>query len=707
MPAVGRRRVAAPDDPVLRFSATDLLLRTWAGRAFLLSAGLKILVAALRLTALVPTSVSVLSGVATVGLIASLGFFVWRLIALTKRRLLWAVRRKLIVSYIFIGVVPSLLIVIFFLLGGMLIFMNVSAYLFKDGYDAALNYVKVSTDGAAAEIARAPESAAQSLARTHRNASKLYRAISFTFLPAPAPPADLSHPLQSGNWEHAQPPASVPAWITRDGWSGTIATSLPDDSGHVELVNRGVAAVVIEGKLAGYVIGDLPIDDEMVQNLRERTGVRAGTATLVGQQKDGQAAVPNVRPGGDDDGGWSSLFRKSVIFLDYADWNSGNTGRVSIALSYRASDLYRRLSEAQQIAVRNVPLGVVFIAVLLLIAGLFLIIEGVALSMGLALARSITSSVHQLFTGTERVRHGDFAHRIEVYTNDQLGELAGSFNEMTGSIEGLLQTAAEKKRLEEELRIARAIQMSLLPRGPLDVPGLGITALCVPAREVGGDYYDFFHLSDNRLGILIADVSGKGTSAALYMAELKGLVLALSQRYDSPRDLLIEVNRIISEHLDSRSFITAAYAVLDLERGTMRFCRAGHTPLIFFSGAGSTPVAQVLTPNGMVLGLRIEAAEELFPQLLEEVRIDLAPGDVIVLYTDGITEAMNTDSDLFGEGRLRRLVEEHGHLDSGELRERIMREVESFVGAANQHDDMTMILVKVERAFLAAGKVAV
>jgi sigma-B regulation protein RsbU (phosphoserine phosphatase) len=446
----------------------------------------------------------------------------------------------------------------------------------------------------------------------------------------------------------------------------------------------------------------------MVQSLRDKTGVRAGAATLLGTPRDGQTAVLATDGGKEDaDGGWSTLFRKSVIFLDCVDWNTGKTGRVSIALSYRPSELYRRLSEAQQIAVREVPLGVVFIAVLLLIAGLFLIIEGVALSMGLALARSITSSVHELFTGTARVRHGDFSHRIDVQTNDQLGELAESFNEMTGSIEGLLQTAAEKKRLEEELRIARAIQMSLLPRGPIDVPGLGITALCVPAREVGGDYYDFFRLPGNRLGILIADVSGKGTSAALYMAELKGLVLALSQRYDSPRELLIEVNRIISEHLDSRSFITASYAVVDLEGGTMRFCRAGHTPLIFFSGNGSTPATQVLTPNGMVLGLRIEGAEDLFQQLLEEVRIDLAPDDVIVLYTDGITEAMNTDNDLFGEGRLSSLVEEHGHLDSGELRERIMREVESFVGAANQHDDMTMILVKVERAFVAAGRVAV
>ncbi|MBW8895255.1 MAG: SpoIIE family protein phosphatase, partial [Acidobacteria bacterium] len=355
-----------------------------------------------------------------------------------------------------------------------------------------------------------------------------------------------------------------------------------------------------------------------------------------------------------------------------------------------------------------VSLGVAAIILLLVIAGLFLIIEMVALSMGLALARSITSAIHELFMGTERVRHGDFAHRITVQSNDQLGELAGSFNLMTGSIEGLMQTAAEKKRLEEELRIARAIQMSLLPRGPLDIPGLGITALCVPAREVGGDYYDFFRLSAARLGILIADVSGKGTSAALYMAELKGLVMALSQRYESPRDLLIEVNRIISEHLDSASFITMTYAVIDLQAGTMTFCRAGHTPLIFLPGPSSpAAAAQVLTPNGMVLGLRIDGAAEKFAELLEEEHVDLSPGDVIVLFTDGITEAMNPSSDLFGESRLSRIVEEHGHLESDELRERIMREIEAFVGSADQHDDMTMILLKVDRAFEAAKRIAV
>ena len=705
----GSGRPALLPGTELQQSTRDLLLGTWAGRLFIISAALKLVVALLRLFGQLPLLISILSSAATLGLVVSVSVFTWRLFLLTKRQLLWRVRRRLILSYIFIGVVPSLLIVIFFLLGGLLIFMNLSAYLFKDGYDAGLNQLKIVTNGAAAEISRAPDAAAQSLARTQRNAALLYRGISFEFLPAREGTSVLGARIKLGGWEHTTAPASVPQWITRNGWSGTIVLPLAEGPGEVELVSRAVSAVVINGTVAGYVIGDLPLGDEMIQKLQQDTGVRAGTATRV-VGNGGLGTLTRTAETSNDAGGtWTTLFRNSIIFLDYFDWDTGETRRVSLSLSYRPGELYRRLSDAQKITTNTgTTLGVAFFVVLLVIAGLFLIIEIVALSMGLALARSITSAVHELFMGTERVRHGDFAHRINVQSNDQLGELAGSFNLMTGSMEGLMQTAAEKKRLEEELRIARAIQMSLLPRGPLDVPGLGITALCVPAREVGGDYYDFFQLSPDRLGVLIADVSGKGTSAALYMAELKGLILALSQRYQSPRDLLIEVNRIISEHLDSRSFITITYAVIDLQAGVMTFCRAGHTPLIFLSGPSSpVPSARVLTPSGMVLGLRIEGAAEKFAELLEEERVDLSPGDVIVLYTDGITEAMNPDSDLFGESRLSRIVEEHGHLESGELRERIMREVEAFVGSADQHDDMTMILLKVDRAFESAGRIAV
>ena len=505
----------------------------------------------MRLAVDPPRLVGVLSTAATIGLIVSVSVFAWRLFVLMKRRLLWRVRRKLILSYIFIGVVPSLLIVIFFLLGGVLIFMNVSAYLFKDGYDAMVDDVKLSTESAASEMSRSPESADQSFARIHRNASRKYPVLSFVYVPVPArrparaargaadrgPAGERREPLgerlTAGPWEHMPAPASIPAWLTREGMVGTIALPSPDGPGRSRAGHpRGAARRDQAAPSPGFVIADLPIGLEMVQKLQEQTRVRAGTASVLAESEDSpvvalatsrgprrrQRRVGHALPQERD---LSRLLRvgdrQAETREHVAQLPSG--GAVSPVVGRPANR--RRHPDARRVA----------ILVLLVIATLFLIIEIVALSMGLALARSITSSIHELFMGTERVRHGDFAHRIDVYTNDQLGELAGSFNQMTGSIEGLLQTAAEKKRLEEELRIARVIQMSLLPRGPLDVPGLAVTALCVPAREVGGDYYDFFRLPGERLGVLIADVSGKGTSAALYMAELKGLVLALSQMY--------------------------------------------------------------------------------------------------------------------------------------------------------------------------------
>ena len=339
----------------------------------------------------------------------------------------------------------------------------------------------------------------------------------------------------------------------------------------------------------------------------------------------------------------------------------------------------------------------VLLAIVATVGGLFLVIESVALVMGFALAKSITGAVHALFMGTRRVRQGDFAHRIAVETRDQLGMLAESFNSMTSSVEDLLQESAEKKRLEEELRIAREIQMSLLPTGPVTMPGVAVTALSVPAREVGGDYYDFVQLGARRLAVLVADVSGKGTSAAFYMAELKGAVLSLSQIYESPKQLLIEVNRIISANIDPRSFITMTYAVLDLEAGTFTYARAGHTPLIYVpAGHPGQCEAQVLTPGGLVPGLQLEGVEKKFTDLLEERSLPVAGGDLLVLFTDGITEAMNERGDCFGESRLSRLIDEHGHLPSDELRERIVRDVEAFVGPADQHDDMTMVVLKIE-----------
>ena len=694
LPELPAQRPATPD---LSPSPADLLFNTWPGRLFLVAAALKLLVAVLRRVTGVPGAIELLSSAATIGLMVSVGYFVWRLFLLMKRRLLWRVRRKLILSYIFIGVVPALLIITFFTLGAFVISTNVSAYLFRDGYDDMVSYTGLVANAAASEAGRNPAAAGETVERVQRNASnagRQYRRLSIVFVPNAegAPPL-----LRAGEWSHAAVPDSIPVWLTAvpGAFVGTVAPATAERAGDVQLIARAAVPVQQNTRRLGYVIVDLPIDGQIFDGLYESTGVKAGLVSLRG---DSSAALSSITERTGDGARQSfSLFGKGVTMLDATNWDSGGARRATIAYTYAMRKLYDKLSDAQSAQVGTMSLGRAILFVLGVVAFLFLIIEFVALVMGLALARSITSSIHELFMGTERVRHGDFTHRIDIMTNDQLGELAGSFNQMIGSIENLLQTAAEKKRLEEELRIARQIQMSLLPRGPLDVPGLAVTALCVPAREVGGDYYDFFKLPGGLLGVLIADVSGKGTSAALYMAELKGLVLSLSQIYLSPKKLLTEVDRIIADNLDSRSFITMTYAVIDLKAGRMTYARAGHTPLIFMRTLVADETVRVLAPSGLVVGLHIPGAHEKFIELLEEESLDLNTGDVIVLYTDGVSEAMNSDADLFGDSRLSRIVEEHGHLESGELRERILREIESFVGTADQHDDMTMILMKVEQ----------
>jgi serine phosphatase RsbU (regulator of sigma subunit) len=192
--------------------------------------------------------------------------------------------------------------------------------------------------------------------------------------------------------------------------------------------------------------------------------------------------------------------------------------------------------------------------------------------------------------------------------------------------------------------------------------------------------------------VLVADVSGKGTSAALYMAELKGIILALSHTETSPRNLLIQVNQLLADHLDNRSFITMTYAVIDLNARTLTSARAGHTPLIVVSAGQS----DVIASEGMVLGLRLPGATERFPRLLSEHVRPIAPGDIIVLYTDGITEAMDRSGDLFGDAALSRVLQGQQDLSAAGIRERVLRDVRSFVSDAEPHDDMTMVVIKID-----------
>jgi|RhiMetdeSRZDD1v2_1073273.scaffolds.fasta_scaffold101220_2 phosphoserine phosphatase RsbU/P len=687
------------------------LFRTLPGRAIVLGVTIKLAIAGVRLLlGRTPAFLTVVDTVAGIAMAGGAAYFLFRLIVLAKRRLLWRVRRKLIISYVFIGFVPALLLVGFSLLTGLLLFYNFSSYLVHSRFRSLSDQAKFLAQSTALEIQRGGgRDVAAILARRQSNAAAQYQGISLAAVPIEggcavprqprSAPAD-ARTVIAGPWAHVEPPVAVPAWIDCAGYSGVFAYShrrladRPDEDAHV--VVRAVAFP--DSPRPGYgVVVDLLINDPLREQLREETGVDVKSVNVI--QRDGELSRPMTGTPGGHDGSSSEAADTGLLNnlsspIIYRDWNTGETGTLVVNTRVSVPDLYDRISTGEGTLGLRLRQGLLLL--LFVIGALFLILEFIALVTGFALAKSITGSVHALFTGTERVRQGDFTHKIAVASDDQLGELAGSFNSMTASIEDLLRQAAEKKRLEEELRIAHEIQMSLLPQGPLKMPGLSVTALCVPAREVGGDYYDFLPLDDRRLGVLIADVSGKGTSAALYMAELKGLILSLSEIHRSPRDLLIAANRLIAKHLDARSFITMTYAIIDLRTRTMTYARAGHTPLIYVPANGVDPRrAQILAPDGLVLGLKIDNGE-MFERLLEEETIPLHPGDLYLFFTDGISEAMNAYDDCFGETRLGQLVESHAHMRSDELRERVLREIAAFVGDAPQHDDMTMILLKID-----------
>ncbi len=521
----------------------------------------------------------------------------------------------------------------------------------------------------------------------------------------PARPAAVT-PLAAGPWEHTAPPKVLPSWVSCAGFGGIVVEPARATTGAAASANEAPAAAVVRGvglpdseRPSYAVVVDIPKNDALDEHLRDATSVKTGAVSIVLTDRlrarftrPSGAAAP-VTAGRTAAAPGPTRRLPWVAMLQGFAWDDGQMVQTPVRIEVNIAEIYDRLSPTN-IGAYN--LGAILLGFMLFVAVLFLLIEAAALVMGLALARTITGSVHELFEGTEHVRNADFSHRIQVATRDQLGDLAESFNQMTGSIEDLLRQAEEKKRLEEELRIARAIQMSLLPQGQIAIPGVSISALCIPAREVGGDYYDFFPLGDDRLAVLIADVSGKGTSAALYMAELKGLMLSLSRTCPSPRQLMLTANQIISNHLDSRSFITMAYGVIDLAARTMVYARAGHTPLIYRrESSDGDPSVEILTPDGLVLGLRIDHGE-MFERLLTEVTLPLGRGDLLLMFTDGISEAMDAESNLFGDERLARLVGEHGHLPTDELRERVLREIDAFVAGAPQHDDMTMILMKFE-----------
>ncbi len=255
----------------------------------------------------------------------------------------------------------------------------------------------------------------------------------------------------------------------------------------------------------------------------------------------------------------------------------------------------------------------------------------------------------------------------------------------------LAMELADKLLTKNELEVARAIQLSLQPEQHPRLDHLTIASHFQPASDVGGDYYDFFQSGDDRLTLILGDVSGKGMPAALYAMKLQGLFELLCKTEAGPKEMLVEMNDVFSERIRRNYFITALIGVLDFKDKKLSIARAGHNlPLYFHAATGE---ATWLNPNGLGIGM---AKNGVFSRLMEEKRIPLETGDVIFFYTDGITEAMNRSDEVFGYRRLEEIVKRSAHLDADAIKEGVLSGLKEFTRGAPLADDVTLVVAKVK-----------
>jgi phosphoserine phosphatase RsbU/P len=279
-----------------------------------------------------------------------------------------------------------------------------------------------------------------------------------------------------------------------------------------------------------------------------------------------------------------------------------------------------------------------------------------------------------------------------TFSQEDLEFLSAAARQASVSIENafLYEELAEQERMKHELGIARRIQMASLPQHTPVIEGLDIAGQSRPALEVGGDFFDYLNGSEKAMTVIVGDVSGKGTSAALYMSKVQGILRSLHDFTKSPADLFIRTNKLLSDDLEKSSFITALGAAFDTTSHKAIVARAGHLPLYMYRPKDGS--VEKITTRGLGLGLD---NGKIFASELEERTLTYEPGDIMAFVTDGITEARNERGEEFGEEQLMALLQCHADLAAGEIRSRVLENVSAFAGSVPQHDDQTLVVVKV------------
>jgi len=545
-----------------------------------------------------------------------------RLLRKVARQSLWRLRHRLLVTYLFIAVVPIVLIAGLAALGGYMLVYQLAAYL-------------VSTE-------------------LDRRVSGL-----------PAAASGFDQDRYPGIATIPSPPGGFPGHgvLKKDG-SFYLFSNAKTSQGDVIItvpLTREYLAALVPG------LGLVGIDESPEQ------------ASRAARARSSRSAAPVLPPP-------VSRFDSELVWfatVPAMDWETpGKTSDLVLAVLTRVSAVISTVFN------RKADLAQEFLEFILIVGfAVFVIVEVSCWVIGITMARTITGAVHHLYEGTHRIMQGDFSHRIEVHGKDQLADLGVSFNRMTENLARLLSVAKEKERLQSEIEIAREVQNQLYPHSAPVIKSLRLTAVCKPARIVSGDYYDYEIARDAQVALAIGDVAGKGISAALLMATLQSsLRTQLSGHADAPHSaarLVSQLNQYLYANTTAEKYSTLCLGLYDEASSSFLYTNGGHLPPLLVRRGE----VQRLDVNGTIVGA--------FPFAeYGESRIALEPNDLLVFFTDGVTEPENAYGEMFGEERFMDLLVRNAHLGEEEIVQAVVDSVREWTGSDELQDDMTLLLAR-------------
>ena len=653
--------------------------------------------------------------------IPAAAYYVFRLGTHLRHYVLWHLRRRLILTYFFVGVVPIGLVVLLVLIAALILSGQFASFLvvskLNDRVDELAELAQLVGRHAEQSTANSPQALLDDL-ETFLGSEVTGESTAYPGLAATLRLRSLERAFELQGRSPVRP-VSKPAWLKSDQFEGFVADK---DRLLLRAVNRSPTSA---GDLV--IILSQPFTPELLDQVAQ--GI--GPVGVFGSSPPTRAAAPegssakSVRSAGEPPSAGAAQalqvtnsagqiltpgavtsnsvpVPRAANFLDYTVYNLA-----SLQPYVWDSPVQRRDTEAglfyvtsrifalnQQLLSALGQLSSVYWTVFAVVGIIFLVIELVALIISWRLTRSITTTVDKLNLATERVKTGDFSYRVNLPARDQLTALGEAFDGMTASVERLLRESLEKTRLEGELEIAREVQSRLFPQSVPELPGLRLYGLCKPARVVSGDYYDFVSLGEGRAAVVLGDISGKGISAALLMATLQSALHA--QFYDglapskassvwptSTAEVVARLNRQIYLSTPREKYVTLFYGVYDGAKRSLTYTNAGHLPPVLFRADR----IERLEGGGTVVGL--------FPSATyQQAEVSFEPGDLLLAFSDGITEPENGFGEEFGESRLLEVAQHARGAPPEMMADEIYRTVSDWTGSPEQQDDMTLVVAQ-------------